>query len=105
GPYTDPPQARSLRSQRSVDYIVATSAGLHELLRPPNGHADLASRVHSALQSRRTNTMSVQKGSGAQDVPAASTFHSAPVNRFLAQLHFEQGQGSRPGLQLARRAV
>ena len=31
GPYTDLPQARSLRSQRSVDCIMATSASLHEL--------------------------------------------------------------------------
>jgi hypothetical protein len=56
GPYTDPLQARLSRSQRSVDYIIATSAALRELLRPPNGHADFRRRG-SFRFARDTNAM------------------------------------------------
>jgi hypothetical protein len=49
GLYTDPLQARLSRSQRSVDCIIATSAALRELLRPPNGRADFGVEGHSAL--------------------------------------------------------
>ena len=42
-------QARSSHSQRSGTGIIATSAALRELFRPPNGHADFGVEGHSAL--------------------------------------------------------
>jgi len=63
-----------------VDYIIATSAGLRELLRPPNGHADFGVEGHSALQSRRTNAMPSKWIQAPSSHQRHQMFHSVDEN-------------------------
>jgi hypothetical protein len=78
GLYTDSLQARLLRSQRSLDCTIATSAALRELLRPPNGPPISASKVIPLCPRHKCNA--VQNGLGAQVAPAAQMFHSVDEN-------------------------
>jgi hypothetical protein len=61
------------------DCIIATSAALRELFRPPNGHADFGVEGHSALPATQCNA----DQNKFRRLPVAPIFHSVDENSRL----------------------